>query len=121
MNDTYTAISVSDKFVDECLDKWKRWLSVGGLPKSVVISNIAENYNSLDHDSDGAYSDLDNWVAITTDAVIRDLVPAERCAIHHAYHIAVYEFKREPYLVVLARAKQNVKIGLKKKDVWLGA
>lgn len=108
--------------VEYHLRNWVTWMHGGerpdGLPKRA--SGGLENYTSFDSEGWTAWEKLDKWTAEATNAAIESLKMNEQCAIHHAYLHAVYRFNRCKYQDVLDSAKENLKIALRKKNVWLG-
>jgi len=108
--------------LDLLLIRWVRWVR----SSSAVVRGYPRRASGL---STGAVSksfedmceESDTRIAIDTDTVIRGLVPIERCAIEHEYDLCrVWRFPREPFEIVLARARQNVAAGLRRKGVWMG-
>ena len=83
-----------------------------------------ENYSSVDLDNDNAYAALDSDLANRTNAVIEDIGvrhPAQHAALYRAFGlVSVFRFPRDNYAQVLESAKENVKIGLRIRGVWLG-
>jgi hypothetical protein len=104
----------ADYYVDGYLDTWARLeLTRKGLKDSMRYGASSLSFDDMCSISDGRIADI-------TDAVINDLLPAERAAIHHYYLEAVYAFPREAFETVLVRAKVQVQAGLRRKGVWLG-
>jgi hypothetical protein len=105
------------------LENWARWMdsgrSVNRLPTKA--SGGAENASSLDWDNCvAAYDALDVRLAVTCNAVIASLAPAEQCALQHRYLDAVYRFPRGNFEVMLLAAKRELAAGLIRKGVWIG-
>ena len=112
---------VAEDYIDMCLEDWARLMRtdepVKGFPRAVPgLSNGGTSKTFED-----MCDECDFRIAKTTKAIVEDLAASEQCALHNAYGLAsVWRFNREPYSVVLERAKQNVGIGLRKRGVWLG-
>jgi hypothetical protein len=101
---------------------WKHgWYGPDGLPSG---SMVAENYSTIDRESDAAYDRLDAWIAETCDVVIESIGqahPAQKAALYRCYDIvSAFRFPRGNYAELLVQAKSNVLLGLRKRGVWLG-
>ena len=104
-------------WVEHHLRNWADWQRGGGRPDA--LPGVASGGMCSEHsDFDDMCASMDIDHARITDAVIRDLSPAESCALHHKYLHAVYRFR--DLLGVLAIAKLKVRAGLAKKGIWLG-
>lgn len=118
-------IPAVEYWVDSHLQTWARSMSGDNLPRGCPRQAcVGENYSSLDLDNVAAYEHLDADIARRTGAVIDDIGirhPAQKAAIYRAYGVAaVFRFPRENYAQILDAAKENVKLGLRKRGVWLG-
>lgn len=104
------------------LENWARWMGSGRAVDKLPTraSGRLENYTTMYGDSDAAHEALDIRLAVTTNAVIAGLEPAEQCALHHKYLSAVYRFNRGQYSAMLMLAKLKLAKGLIAKGVWLG-
>lgn len=101
------------------LYEWARWQR-SGMPVQVYGKQAVGLSNG------GASQDFDDMleaeqrrIAAVVDSVINDLPPIQRCAIHHRYLHAVFRFKG--YIQTLREAKAALRVGLRKKHIWLGA
>lgn len=118
------AVAIKDAhyWLEWNLENWARWMSGGarpqGLPRSA--SGGLSNYTTLDVNNERAYGKLDAWAASATNAAIDDLKPIEQCAISNAYLCSVWRFRNVNQADVLASAKRNVVIGLRRRGIWLG-
>lgn len=114
-----------DLMLDRHLQTWAAWLRGPDLPDGLPTEACAgENYASLDHDTDGAYERLDHWIAENVQAVVEGIgerSPAQKAALYRAYDVvAVFRFPRGNYAEVLEEAKVAVRVGLRRRGVWLG-
>lgn len=109
-------------WTDWHLNNWARWMTKIELPKGVpdCASGGVENYTTHDAHNEKAYDALDAWLAETTHVVIQGLVETEKAAIYCRYVEAIYRFPRGNFEELLARAVENVRAGLKRRQVWLG-
>jgi hypothetical protein len=107
-------------WVDWNLENWARFQREGGLPKGAPDHASGGAKGFLNMDFDGMCERMDGDLASITGVVVAQLQPIERCALHHVYLEAVYQFRREGLDTVLQRAKRNVEVGLRKRGVWLG-
>lgn len=112
----------ADEQVEIQLKNWSRWMHASELPDGCPTKACGgvRGYTNMDLDNVAAYESLDMGLAEACNAAIDDLHKIESCAIHHQYLHAVYRFNRELFPDVLARAKQNLKPLLAKRNVWLG-
>jgi hypothetical protein len=93
----------------------------GGLPDGFPHQTPGTVNWTINSDFDNMCDAADRTLAAVTNAVIRDLVPAQSCAIHHEYLNAVYRFsERYPFHRAIEDAKENLVLGLKRKGLWLG-
>lgn len=100
------------------LELWARWMRTSGLRSLWYRSHSACGAMTLaGQDFDEMADSAEHSAAITTDAVVRGLVPVESAAVHRRYLHAVYRFPREGYEVILSRAMENVGKGLHKKGM----
>lgn len=95
----------------------------GGKPRGCPnrASGGIQNYTSMDLDNVEAYERLDKTIGEKIDAAIADLTPVEQCAVHHTYLHAVYRFQRDTLERVMDNALLKLEIGLRTRNVWLGA
>jgi hypothetical protein len=106
-------------WIDWYCINWARWMRTGeqvqGYPHK-VNGMVNRSIFSAWEDMTEA---MDRRLAAITDSVINDLVPAQSCALHHAYLDAVYRFSEKyPFHRALEDGKDNLMAGLKKKGVW---
>ena len=106
-------------YVEQALLDWARWMRsdepVKGFPRAVPGLSNGGASQSFDDMCDA----MDIQLAKTVDAVVRDLTPVERAALHNAYLAAVWRFGKGAD-EALARAKDKVRDGLKRKGYYLG-
>lgn len=101
------------------LENWARMMGGGGRPDALPDkAHAGQNFTS--YDSESAYDALDLRLALTVNAVISGLSPAEQSALHHQYLAAVYRFNRGQFGAALMMAKLKLASGLVAKGVWLG-
>lgn len=116
MRDTFHAL---DR-LEEYLISWASWMrraeEVRGYPRRAQLLETGGASKSFEDMCD----DLDNRLAVATDAAIGDLPPAQQCAIHTAYLGAVYRFPRCNFEALLQDAKEGVAAGLRKRHIWMG-
>ena len=106
-------------YIDLRLISWARWMREKpylGAPQT-ACGCVGGGYS---YGWDQWEADVDNRLDLATDAAIGDLGPLERLAIHHTYLAAVYR-AREPLETVLERAREGVRTGLIRRNVWVGA
>lgn len=106
----------AELLLDRYLDEWAAWMR-GGTGLGVHVSAIAAV--SLGADFADMCQAMDRRVAAITNALIDDLPPAQRMALHHRYLQAVYRFRDYPG--TLAAARGAVATGLRRRGVWMGA
>ena len=107
-------------YVEQALLDWARYMRadepVKGFPRSVPGLSNGGASQSFEDMCDA----MDMKLARTVDAVIRDLHPTEQAVLMHTYLAAVWRFNRADAEEVLVSAKENVRVGLKRKGYYLG-
>lgn len=118
-------LTPAQEWTERHLVTWRSWKHGWYGPKGYADGSlVVENYSTIDRDSDAAYERLDEWIALTCEAVINGLGnqhPAQKAALYRAYDItATFRFPRDNYQAVLTQAKASVQDGLRRRGVWLG-
>lgn len=104
--------------LDMHLETWALWMRseqpARGYPRK-SCGFVGGGYNT---DFDSMCEAADVRVAQIVNALVDGLEPIQRMALHRRYLRAVYRFKDYPER--LLEARERVRIGLRKRGVWLG-
>lgn len=103
--------------VDWHLSQWVKWMRKGRYGKGYPTKTPGLSGGWATKTFEEMVESTDDRCAAITDAVIRDLSPAEQSAIHAVHLAAVYTL-REPIHVVYERARERVRLGLEARGVW---
>jgi len=107
---------MSDERLEWHLQNWARWYYAPairlGYPRrtSGLISGASNDFDDL---ADAAA----NRLAVSCNAIIGDLVPAQFCALSCEYLHAVWRFPRDNKAKSLSLAKNRIKEGLERRGI----
>ena len=104
--------------LDMHLETWAAWMHseqpARGYPRK-SCGFVGGGYNT---DFDTMVEAADMRVAQIVNALVDGLEPILRLALHRRYLHAVYRFKDYPER--LLEARETIRMGLRKRGVWLG-
>lgn len=103
--------------VDFYLSLWQTYMHTGSESRGYPGQSSGFSAGGYSQDFDDMVEGVDLAAARAVDAVIRDLPLDQQCALHHRYLAAVWRFRN--YGRSLYFARENVREGLKRKNVWV--
>jgi hypothetical protein len=100
------------------LYEWARWMRSGLAVQTYGKQAVGLSNGGASQDFDDMLEAEQRRIAAVVDSVINDLPPIQRMAIHHRYLHAVFRLKG--YVQALKEAKVALRVGLRRKHIWLG-
>jgi hypothetical protein len=113
-----SAVIDEEAILDFHLNNWARWMEREKLVRG--YSNRACGCTSWGDGWDNDTTEARNEAAqaACVNALINDMKPAQRAAVHHCYLHAVFLFPRSNYIPLLVEAREVISKGLRSRGMW---